>query len=156
MRETHDLLPNLALEKHAIIGAGLIWRRIYGGPTCIRPQQKKEGDVPETTPWKALPLIPVWDKAAVPTYQAAWRVCVHECQQHDKPGNGICGSKRGLWYEDQADGSSIYAVTTESARDWSDKDFNGHSEGDGSSRNHILSPGVDRSSNHAGVCASGS
>ena len=59
---------NLALEKHAILGAGLIWRRVYGGATGIRPQQKKEGDAPETTPWKALPLIPVWDKAAVLTY----------------------------------------------------------------------------------------
>ena len=68
MREMHDLLPNIALEKHAILGAGLIWKRVYGGATGIRPEQKKEGDIPETTPWKALPLIPVWDKEAVPTY----------------------------------------------------------------------------------------
>ena len=68
MREMNDLLPNVALEKHAIIGAGLTWKRIYGGSTGIRPEQKQPGDIPETTPWKALPLIPVWDKEAVPTY----------------------------------------------------------------------------------------
>ena len=68
MREMNDLLPNVALEKHAILGAGLTWKRIYGGSTGIRPEQKQPGDIPETTPWKALPLIPVWDKAAVPTY----------------------------------------------------------------------------------------
>ena len=69
MREMHDLLPNVALEKHAHLGAGLIWKRIYGGSTGIRPEQKKQGDIPETTPCKALPLIPVWDKEAVPTYR---------------------------------------------------------------------------------------
>ena len=51
-----------------MLGAGLTWKRIYGGSTGIRPEQKKPGDVPETTPWKALPLIPVWDKEAVKTY----------------------------------------------------------------------------------------
>ena len=30
--------------------------------------KKKEGDIPDTTPWKVLPLIPVWDKMSVPTY----------------------------------------------------------------------------------------
>ena len=68
MREMHDLLPNVALEKHAIVGAGLTWKRIYGSSTGVRPEQKKEGDVPETTPWKAIPLIPVWDELAVATY----------------------------------------------------------------------------------------
>ena len=68
MREMNDLLPNVALEKHAIVGAGLTWKRIYGGSTGIRPEQKQPGDIPETTPWKALPLIPVWDKEAVQTY----------------------------------------------------------------------------------------
>ena len=68
MREMHDLLPNVALEKHAIVGAGLTWKRIYGGSTGIRPEQKQPGDIPETTPWKALPLIPVWDETAVQTY----------------------------------------------------------------------------------------
>ena len=29
MREMHDLLPNVALEKHAITGAGLTWKRIH-------------------------------------------------------------------------------------------------------------------------------
>ena len=78
MRMMHDLLPNIALEKHAILGAGLIWRRIYGGGTGVRPRQKQEGDIPNTTPFKALPLIPVWDKAAMQTYhpsgvpQAVW------------------------------------------------------------------------------------
>ena len=68
MREMHDLLPNVALEKHAIVGAGLTWKRIYGSSTGIRPEQKQPGDVPDTTPWKALPLIPVWDEYAVQTY----------------------------------------------------------------------------------------
>ena len=68
LRIMHDLLPKLALEKHSLLGAGLMWRRMYGGSTGIRPPQKKEGDVPDTTPWKALPLVPVWDKMAVPTY----------------------------------------------------------------------------------------
>ena len=68
MREMNDLLPNVALEKHAIVGAGLTWKRIYGGSTGIRPEQKQPGDIPETTPWKALPLIPVWDQEAVQTY----------------------------------------------------------------------------------------
>ena len=68
MREMHDLLPNVALEKHAIVGAGLTWKRIHGSLTGIRPEQKQPGDVPDTTPWKALPLIPVWDQYAVQTY----------------------------------------------------------------------------------------
>ena len=68
MREMHDLLPNVALEKHAHLGAGLIWKRIYGGSTGIRPEQKTAETIPELTPWKALPLIPNWDKEAVPTY----------------------------------------------------------------------------------------
>ena len=68
MRMMHDLLPNIALEKYAILGAGLTWRRIYGGATGVRPRQKQEGDIAETTPFKALPLIPVWDKAAMQTY----------------------------------------------------------------------------------------
>ena len=62
MREMHDLLPNVALEKHAIVGAGLTWKRIFGSSTGVRPEQKQPGDIPETTPWKALPLIPVWDE----------------------------------------------------------------------------------------------
>ena len=68
MREMHDLLPNVALEKHAITGAGLTWKRIHGSSTGIRPEQKQPGDIPDKTPWKALPLIPVWDQYAVPTY----------------------------------------------------------------------------------------
>ena len=68
MREMHDLLPNVALEKHAIMGAELTWKRIHGSSTGIRPEQKQPGDVPDKTPWKALPLIPVWDEYAVPTY----------------------------------------------------------------------------------------
>ena len=47
-RIMHELLPNLALEKHSLLGAGLMWTRI--------------------TPWKALPLIPVWDKLSIQTY----------------------------------------------------------------------------------------
>ena len=85
MREMHDLLPNVALEKHAILGAGLAWKRIFGGATGIRPEQKKPGDVPETTPWKALPLIPVWDKEAVRTYHREFdrhqgRICAHSLE----------------------------------------------------------------------------
>ena len=68
MREMHDLLPNVALEKHAITGAGLTWKRIHGSSTGIRPEQKQPGEVTDKTPWKALPLIPVWDQYAVPTY----------------------------------------------------------------------------------------
>ena len=68
MREMHELLPNLALEKHAIVGAGLTWKRMHGSSTGIRPEQKQPGDVPDKTPWKALPLIPVWDQHAVQTY----------------------------------------------------------------------------------------
>ena len=68
MREMHDLLPNVALEKHAIMGAGLTWKRIHGSSTGIRPEQKQPGEVTDKTPWKALPLIPVWDQYAVQTY----------------------------------------------------------------------------------------
>ena len=68
MREMHDMLPNVALEKHAIMGAGLTWKRIHGSSTGIRPEQKQPGDVPDKTPWKALPLILVWDQYAVQTY----------------------------------------------------------------------------------------
>ena len=68
MREMHDMLPNVALEKHAIVGAGLTWKRIHGSSTGIRPEQKQPGDIPDKTPWKALPLIPVWDQYAVQTY----------------------------------------------------------------------------------------
>ena len=68
MREMHDMLPNVALEKHAIVGAGLTWKRIHGSSTGIRPEQKQPGEVTDKTPWKALPLIPVWDPYAVQTY----------------------------------------------------------------------------------------
>ena len=46
----HDMLPHVALEKHAIVGAGLTWKRIHGSSTGIRPEQKQPGDVPDTTP----------------------------------------------------------------------------------------------------------
>ena len=77
-RNMHELLPNLALEKHSLLGAGLMWRRMLATSTGVRPGQKKEGEVADTTPWKALPLIPVWDKLSVQTYhtgvwKAAWR-----------------------------------------------------------------------------------
>ena len=66
MRNMHEMLPNWALEKHAWLGAGLMWKRIYGSTTGARKPQKN--DAPQTrsyVPWKALPLIPIWDELYV-------------------------------------------------------------------------------------------
>ena len=65
---THEMLPNLALEKHAFLGAGLMWKRMLATSTGIRKGQKMEGEIPDTTPWKALHLIPVWDTLSMQTY----------------------------------------------------------------------------------------
>ena len=67
-RIMHEMLPNLALEKHALLGAGLMWKRMLATSTGIRKGQKTEGEAPDTIPWKALPLIRVWDELSVQTY----------------------------------------------------------------------------------------
>ena len=68
-RITHEMLPNLALEKHALLGAGLMWKRMLATTTGIRKGQKTDdGEAPDKTPYKALPLIPVWDELSVQTY----------------------------------------------------------------------------------------
>ena len=59
-RIMHEKLPNLALEKHALLGAGLMWKRMLATATRTRRGQRPEGEVADTTAWKALPLIPVW------------------------------------------------------------------------------------------------
>ena len=42
MRNTHEMLPNWELEKHAWLGAGLMWKRIYGSVTGVRKPQKND------------------------------------------------------------------------------------------------------------------
>ena len=63
VRNMHEMLPNWALEKHAWLGAGLMWKRIWGSSTGVRKPEKN--DAPQTrsyAPLKALPLIPIWDQ----------------------------------------------------------------------------------------------
>ena len=55
------------------------------------------------------------------------------------------------WHEDPCYGPSIHAVTTESARDWSNEDLSGHCEGDGIPWDHVFASRVDRPSGYAGV-----
>ena len=60
-RNMHEMFPNLALEKHAWLGAGLMWKRVIATSIGTRKSQRTEGEAPDYTPYKALPLIPVWD-----------------------------------------------------------------------------------------------
>ena len=67
MRNMHEMLPNWALEKHAWLGAGLMWKRIMASTTGVRKPQKQDApEVKTFAPWKALPLNPIWD----PLYMA--------------------------------------------------------------------------------------
>ena len=80
-----EMIPNWALEKHAWLGAGLIWKRVHASspanrfeedaPDRTRPakprvvksteEKKAAGPLP---PWKALPLILPWDDSYKDTY----------------------------------------------------------------------------------------
>ena len=60
-RNMHEMLPSLALEKHAWLGAGLMWKRVWATLTGTRKAQRAEGAGRDCTPFKALPLIPVRD-----------------------------------------------------------------------------------------------
>ena len=79
-RELCEMVPNWALEKHAWSGAGLIWKRIRASNTTNRQQeeqaqqrrsQRRTQRVKEASsqlPFKALPLIAVWDASYRDTY----------------------------------------------------------------------------------------
>ena len=70
-RIMHEMLPNLALEKHSFLGAGLMWKRMLATYNWYPERtENRRRVVADTTPWKALPLIPVWDKLAVQTYHS--------------------------------------------------------------------------------------
>ena len=80
-----EMIPNWALEKHAWLGAGLIWKGVHASspanrfeedaPDRTRPakprvvksteEKKAAGPLP---PWKALPLIFPWDDSYKQTY----------------------------------------------------------------------------------------
>ena len=81
-REFYEMIPNWALEKHAWLGAGLIWKRIHSSsptnrfeeedtdrrrPRVAKTQEEKKASGP-LMPWKALPLILPWDDAYKETY----------------------------------------------------------------------------------------
>ena len=76
------MIPNWALEKHAWLGAGLIWKRVHASsctnrleeeeaerqrPRVAKTQEEKKASGP-LKPWKALPLILPWDEAYKETY----------------------------------------------------------------------------------------
>ena len=82
-RQFFEMIPNWALEKHAWLGAGLIWKRVHASS----PVDRIQADVPDRTrkprvvptreekiasgplpPWKALPLVLPWDKSYRDTY----------------------------------------------------------------------------------------
>ena len=84
-REFYEMIPNWALEKHAWLGAGLIWKRVHASSTANRfdeeeqdrtrpakprvvkttEEKKASGPLP---PWKALPLVLPWDESYKETY----------------------------------------------------------------------------------------
>ena len=84
-REFFEMIPNWALEKHAWLGAGLIWKRVHASsttdrlkeddpsrldkerPRVVRTQEEKRAAGP-LPPWKALPLITPWDDSYRETY----------------------------------------------------------------------------------------
>ena len=79
-REFSEMVPNWALEKHAWLGAGWIWKRIHASSTTNRQEeeQSQQGrsqrrtqevrEAPNHLPFKALPLITVWDASYRDTY----------------------------------------------------------------------------------------
>ena len=86
-REFFEMIPNWALEKHAWLGAGLIWKRVHasspidrlkvedpnrqgrGRPRVVPTTEEKKASGP-LPPWKALPLILPWDDTYRETYHA--------------------------------------------------------------------------------------
>ena len=84
-REFFEMIPNWALEKHAWLGAGLIWKRVHASsttdrlkeddpsrldkdrPRVVKTQEEKKAAGP-LPPWKALPLITPWDDSYTKTY----------------------------------------------------------------------------------------
>ena len=83
-REFFEMIPNWALEKHAWLGAGLIWKRVHASspidrilveapdrlarrPRVVQTREEKIASGP-LPPWKALPLILPWDDSYRDTY----------------------------------------------------------------------------------------
>ena len=83
-REFYEMIPNWALEKHAWLGAGLIWKRVHASspidrilveapdrlarrPRVVQTREEKIASGP-LPPWKALPLILPWDESYRDTY----------------------------------------------------------------------------------------
>ena len=77
-RNMHEMLPNMALEKHAWLGAGLMWKRMLATTTGVRKAQTPM-EWRDQTPLKALPLIPVWDELFVATNHTEFQ------RHHGKP-----------------------------------------------------------------------
>ena len=77
-REFFEMIPNMAMEKHAWLGAGLIWKRIHASATtnrleeeeAERTKQGKKAQEPSgpLKPFKALPLVFSWDENYRATY----------------------------------------------------------------------------------------
>ena len=84
-REFYEMIPNWALEKHAWLGVGLIWKRVHASsttdrikeedpsrldrsrPRVVQSREEKKAAGP-LKPWKALPLILPWDDTYRETY----------------------------------------------------------------------------------------
>ena len=82
-RQFFEMIPNWALEKHAWLGAGLIWKRVHASspvdriqteapdrmrrPRVVPTREEKIASGP-LPPWKALPLVLPWDKSYRDTY----------------------------------------------------------------------------------------
>ena len=78
-----EMIPNWALEKHAWLGAGLIWKRVHASspvdriqteapdrmrrPRVVPTREEKIASGP-LPPWKALPLVLPCDKSYRDTY----------------------------------------------------------------------------------------
>ena len=71
-RDMQEMLPNLALEKHSRLGAGLTWKRLFATTTGVTRGQKDESEK-DNAPYKALPLISNWDPLSRATYHSEFQ-----------------------------------------------------------------------------------
>ena len=158
-RNTHEMLPNMALEKHAWLGAGLMWKRMLATTTGTRKAQRTEGGERDQTPFKALPLVPVWDELFVATNHSEF---------HKHHGESVLTETSSLtrveldqidpnmeWHGDQGDGPPVFAFSTKRASSRSDKHSRRHRKGHGTPWYCLFSWRSVRPSCHAGMCGEG-
>ena len=55
-RQFYEMIPNWALEKHAWLGAGLIWKRIHAGLQVKKDVPRNMGQVPRANSFRHAPF----------------------------------------------------------------------------------------------------